>query len=459
MPPGDLVPAHLSDRDLLAEVARLAACEREASAALVALLAEMDARRLHLAEGCSSLFAYCTERLHLSEHAAYHRIEAARAVRAFPAILEHLRSGSLTLTAVTLLRHHLTEANHVELLEAARGCSKREVEVFVRRFAPLPDVRASVRKLPEARGAHAAALVPALAATSSHAAPVAAAARAERCGAASPVVGPPSPGVGPCALAFDASPAEGARAICDQASQGADRPADAVRPVHRPAEIRALSPARYSLRVTLSADGHAKFRRAQDLLRHAVPDGDAGAVVDRALTLLVEHLERRKFAATMRESGARAQRVARGRTGRTPTPTTSTPAATTPAASRAAEPDEAVAPRDSDAAPVAPAPPSPTVGQACGRDGRSSRYIPASVKREVWRRDAGRCAFSGGGDRCRETGRLEFHHRVPVADGGVSTVANLELRCTGHHQYETEHWFRYSHCPPTASLPNRPGPS
>ena len=151
MAPEDLVPTRMSDGDLLAEVTRLAACERTATAALVALLAEVDARQLHLAEGCSSLFAYCTERLRLSEHAAYHRIEAARAVRKFPIILEHLRSGALTLTAVTLLRPHLTAANHERLLDAARGRSKREVEWLVRSLAPLPDVPASVRKLPAVR--------------------------------------------------------------------------------------------------------------------------------------------------------------------------------------------------------------------------------------------------------------------------------------------------------------------
>ena len=37
--------------------------------------------------------------LHLSEHAAYGRIEAARAGRRFPLILERLADGTLTLTA------------------------------------------------------------------------------------------------------------------------------------------------------------------------------------------------------------------------------------------------------------------------------------------------------------------------------------------------------------------------
>jgi hypothetical protein len=73
----DSRPTHLSDEDLLAKVTRLAACERQATTELIAALAELDARRLYLAEGCASLFVYCVERLRLSEHAAYHRIEAA----------------------------------------------------------------------------------------------------------------------------------------------------------------------------------------------------------------------------------------------------------------------------------------------------------------------------------------------------------------------------------------------
>ena len=64
---------------------------------------ELDVRRLYLGEGCSSLFTYCTQVLHLSEHAAYGRIEAARAARRFPVILELLTDGVVTLTAVTLL--------------------------------------------------------------------------------------------------------------------------------------------------------------------------------------------------------------------------------------------------------------------------------------------------------------------------------------------------------------------
>ncbi|MDQ3349659.1 MAG: hypothetical protein M3545_17065 [Acidobacteriota bacterium] len=103
--------AHLSNTDLLAETVRLAARERDATAQMIAALAEIDARRLYLGEGCASLFVYCTRVLHLSEHAAYGRIEAARAARRYPLIVERLADGAVTLTTVTLLSAHLTPEN------------------------------------------------------------------------------------------------------------------------------------------------------------------------------------------------------------------------------------------------------------------------------------------------------------------------------------------------------------
>ena len=98
--------ATLSDADLLREVRRLVSRERAATATLIAALGELDVRRLYLAEGWSSLFTYCTQVLHLSEHAAYGRIEAARAARKWPIVLELLAEGSLHLTAIALLGRH-----------------------------------------------------------------------------------------------------------------------------------------------------------------------------------------------------------------------------------------------------------------------------------------------------------------------------------------------------------------
>jgi hypothetical protein len=48
----------LDDHALTVELTRLAGCEREATVALVAHLAEFDARRLYEGEGFSSLFMY-----------------------------------------------------------------------------------------------------------------------------------------------------------------------------------------------------------------------------------------------------------------------------------------------------------------------------------------------------------------------------------------------------------------
>jgi hypothetical protein len=138
----------LSNDELLSEVKRLAASEREATADLIRSLAEVEARRLHLALGCSSMFGYCTQLLHLSEHAAYARIAAARASTRFPIVMDLLIEGAIPLTTVTLLGRHLTADNHAALLESARHKSKADVEMLVATLQPQPDVRSSVRKLP-----------------------------------------------------------------------------------------------------------------------------------------------------------------------------------------------------------------------------------------------------------------------------------------------------------------------
>jgi len=275
--------------------------------------------------------------LHFSEHAAYHRSEAARAARQFPVILDMLAEGAVTLTTVTLLRPHLTRQNHSALLDAARHKSKREVEQQVACLAPRSDERTVVRKL--ATGVQLAS--PALAASASLTSHPA----------------PPVTGLLP------------------------ELPARAC------ATVAPLSPERYLLKVTLSAETHAKLRRAQDLIRHTIPNGDPAVVIDRALTLLVGELERTKVA-----------KIAR-------------PARTTKSSRR----------------------PLPKASS-------SARYVPASIRRTVWARDEGRCAFVGARGRCTETGHLEFHHLIPFADGGRTSIENLALRCRAHNAHEARLW-------------------
>jgi hypothetical protein len=320
--------AQLSNRELLAEVKVAAVRERRATVRLIALLAQVDERRLYLGEGCSSLFTYCTQVLHLSEHAAYGRIEAARAARRFPVVLDLLSEGLLTLTAVTLLSPHLTEDNHVDVFEGARHKSKREVERIVASLRPQPAVPSTVRKMPA----------------------------------------PVSPGGLPAPSA-DRPP------VGDHTGVVVAPP-----PAPRPVMLTPLAPERYKVQFTLSRETHDKLRRAQDLLRHSIPTGDPAVIFDRALTLLVSDLERAKLATT--------ERLRRGR-------------------------------------PLAP----------------GSRHIPAAVRRDVWKRDGGRCAFAGTQGRCTERGFLEFHHVEPYAAGGAATVENIELRCRAHNVHEAEEYF------------------
>ena len=84
---------HLSDTVLLRDLAALIAHDRVTTAAVLAHIAEVDARRLHAPAGYPSMHAYCVGELRLSEDAASKRIQAARAARQFPALLDALADG------------------------------------------------------------------------------------------------------------------------------------------------------------------------------------------------------------------------------------------------------------------------------------------------------------------------------------------------------------------------------
>jgi hypothetical protein len=314
----------MTDDELLARVRDLARRERTATAQLIAALAELDSRRLYLGEGYSSLFTYCTHALHFSEHAAYGRIEAARAARRFSIILELLAEGAVTLTTVCLLAPHLTPENHRAVLDAARHQSKREVERQVAALLPLPAVPSVIRKLPTLRTQ--------LLSLTEH----------KSVDATSTPSRPPMP-----------------------------LPADVIKP---------LAPERFKLQFTVSRTTHDKLRQAQDLLRHVLRDGDVAMIFERALTLLLEDLLRKKT------GEAKQPRTTRART-------------------------------------------------------TNSRHVPRAVRREVWQRDGGQCAFVGKAGRCTERGLLEFHHVLPFADDGQTIAKNLQLRCRAHNHYEAQLWF------------------
>ncbi len=56
-------------------------------------------------------------------------------------------------------------------------------------------------------------------------------------------------------------------------------------------------------------------------------------------------------------------------------------------------------------------------------ESQSTRHIPSNIRREVWRRDQGRCV------KCESRDKLEFDHIIPVSKGGSNTARNVELLC------------------------------
>ena len=338
--------SHLDNTELTAELSRLARCEREATAALIVHLAEFDARRLYEGAGYTSLFKYGMAVLHLSEDAVYNRITTARAARRYPEIIERLESGELSPTTVRLLASHLTAENHQDLLAAAAGNGTEAVKEMLACRFPQPDVTARVRRVPTrpvARLDHVTSIPP-----------------------TAPLVSDPG----------------GAELLaCTSAVNPTVTPPALVVPPTPRGVVRPLAAERYEIRFTASGEMREKLRVAQDLLGHAIPSGDIAQVFDRALTLLVADLSRKKFAATRRPGRSR--------------------------------------------------------GQA-----DDSRNIPAEVRRRIHARDGGRCRFvAPDGRRCDARRFLEFHHVVPYAAGGKPTLDNIELRCRAHNGYEVARFF------------------
>ena len=70
------------------------------------------------------------------------------------------------------------------------------------------------------------------------------------------------------------------------------------------------------------------------------------------------------------------------------------------------------------------------------------RYIPRSVREEVYSRDHGQCTFSScDGVRCTERQHLQFDHIVPFACGGLTEASNLRLLCPAHNRLMAERFF------------------
>ena len=291
----------IPDDELLHRLAELLRDSRSTEADLVAHIGEVDRRRLYARSASPSMFRYCIHVLQLSEPEAYLRIVAARAARKHPVLLAMLADGRLHLSGIAKLAPHLTRENRDALLGRATHRSKRQIEELIAEICPRPDVPSLVRKLPGGIGQEP--LPP----------PTRLPAHGEDRAAA---------GVVELSEARDRVRADGApadRIELDQAGVSESREsAGGVPPLVslagaetsggpelRPGGVGSprcvvepLAPSRYKVQFTASAELKDKLERLQALLRSEVPDGDLGAVIERAVTENLERLEARRFAKT-----------------------------------------------------------------------------------------------------------------------------------------------------------------
>ena len=145
-----------------------------------------------------------------------------------------------------------------------------------------------------------------------------------------------------------------------------------------PEVVKPLTPELRRLNVTVSADFIAELEQVRAALSHQCPEGDFESVVREAFKLVLER-DRKRKALTDR--------------------------------------------------PRAPS----------NAHGENDRYVSAAVKRAVWERDHGRCAWPmGDGDVCGSTHRLEFDHDLEVALGGKPTIGNIRLLCKSHNLMKAE---------------------
>jgi len=168
-------------------------------------------------------------------------------------------------------------------------------------------------------------------------------------------------------------------------------------PVARP-ELRPVSAETYSLRVTIDAACKAELDQLASLLSHET-GGDLAAVLREAIRCGILRHGRRRGAVEPERRRGKARDMA-------------------PRAGGAATAPGAVDPR----------------------------AISMDVKREVMKRDRGRCAWtSPDGKRCGSTWRLQFGHIEPAAIGGPPTVANIRIECAAHNDHEAVRFFGPEH--------------
>lgn len=378
---------NLSDDDFVSLIDADLRDEDRALASVIARLARVEKRSIHLRQGYASMFDFCTRRLRLSAGAAHRRLVAVRLVQRYPRLLNAIRDRKLHLAAIGMLRDLFNETNIEFLVEKASGKNQRELELLVARLRPRPDAPSRIRRFPEpadttgaaaaSQKAHGAfAITAALEASPGGGGPV------ENSICATPEL--PHPGPTPdvdTPRAADRPPlasVSGSReAAAAPASSGEPLSPSlpAAPPRRRLKRFEALSPGRNKVQFTVSDPLRERLEYALDLMSHANPSRDLAVVVDAALDLLLPALEKRRAIAPTR--GAKT------RTSKRPT------------------------------------------------------YVDKATSHEVWARDGVQCTYiAPSGERCTGRAFLERDHVTPVALTATGTQASeVRVLCGAHNRF------------------------
>jgi hypothetical protein len=262
----------LTDSGLVNATVALVRQRRSQTALIVAHLAAIARRRAYRPLGYSSLYLFCVNALHLSEHSAHKHVWGVRFARRFPPVLDAIAEGRVLLAGVCELARHMTPQNAAELLEAATHRTRREIQLLLAERFPKADVPTVVVALPTqvapqpAAGFDDAAL-------------------------ANPSVTGESCKVAPGQLSANNWPVNQAR-VCSEPTP--------------PARITPIAPARFAMQLTIGQHTHDLLQRAKELLAHARPGCDVAQVLEMALADFVAKLEKRKFGDTHAPKARRA---------------------------------------------------------------------------------------------------------------------------------------------------------
>ncbi len=380
--------AGLSDSELIRRTHRLDEIERDTVLSIIFHLLEIEKRGLYRERGCPSLFYFCIRSLGYSRSTAARRVRVVRCMRDYPEVRDMLSVGKINPCTVSMISGVLKPGNSKQLLSEVMGRSSRDVEAIVARYNPKLSVMDRVSTvyvrtelvLPESGD-----------------------------GAGGARGGESGVGIGP-----NVGTKEPRASVDNPAEDGGG--GESVRVNHggkrgntcEDADIsRRCDVLEKRLKIVFGVDPGFmnKVDQVKELLSARHPKGlDFETMFE---SLMDEYIERHSPEARMKRRKMRAAKAEKSQK------TTNGPQAA----------------RGKDHGTVKERVDGP----------ENSRFIPRSVRDEVFTRDIGQCTFVGlDGTRCESRWNLEIDHIVPYSRGGGNKAGNLRLLCPEHNRLEAE---------------------